>query len=557
MPRQDKRTVVVTSLLFLTALASRLIGLDLHFLLIDEAFVGIAARDIAFNNTPMWDAVSNAPYVWGLAQMISAFGDSAFVLRLPSAIFGASVSILIFLFVRKWAGERTAILSAAIYALHPFALAFTRVAFVDALQLPAIWLSIFALDRYFEGRERTWLITALCSAALAFIFKYNAIAVIGCWMLVGLILRRYPLKTSLWLGTSIIAASFATLLFWPYDAPLWFFSFLAKGGSYDGQYIWDFYHYAYRHVTFGSATLPLALIAYLLIRSKLTRDTAKRYDHLILFSIAYFGLLLFLGRPFQRYLLVLTVPVAIVYSMLIVQGYAALREWRSSRDKKALLRMTAGFVVLCGVLIQGTRSSVNYIAYLNNDLDLRAAANELKSEDRIFWPEGSPVVAAYYLGFDQYYSLTTRGSLNADMSRHYFLGSTSPYSADTLPYGVMLARDEMKRMGFFTAIMNPGDFGKRVKQMDAAVDSLKQLRPLVDYFNSDLVRAGDLLIHARGTVDQNGEPMLYPLEYTERASHTLPHGFELAAAFVDGKRHADTSYARDVNQGEVRILRKR
>ncbi|HET6511441.1 MAG TPA: glycosyltransferase family 39 protein, partial [Candidatus Kapabacteria bacterium] len=351
MPLQDKRTVVVTSLLFITALIVRVIGLDLHFLLIDEAFVGVAARDIAFNNTPMWDAVSNAPYVWGLAQMIGAFGDSPFVLRLPSAIFGASVSLLIFLFIRKWAGERAATLSAAIYALHPFALAFTRVAFVDALQLPAIWMAIFAIDRYLVVRERKWLITALLAAALAFIFKYNAIAVIGCWMLIGLVLRRYSIKTSLWLGAAVLAVSFGTLLLWPFDAPLWFFSFLAKGGSYNGQYIWDFYHYAYRHVTFGSATLPIALIAYILIRSRLTRDEARRYDHLIIFSIAYFGLLLFLGRPFQRYLLVLTIPVAIVYSMLIVQGYNAFREWMLSRNARVLVRTAAGLAVLCGVLI--------------------------------------------------------------------------------------------------------------------------------------------------------------------------------------------------------------
>src|SRR5687768_12423446 len=108
------------------ALLVRLLALDQHFLLIDEAFVGVAARDIAFNNTPMWDAVSNAPYVWGLAQIISLFGDSPFVLRLPSALFGASVSILIFLFIRRWAGQRVAFVSAAIYALHPFAIAFTR-----------------------------------------------------------------------------------------------------------------------------------------------------------------------------------------------------------------------------------------------------------------------------------------------------------------------------------------------------------------------------------------------------------------------------------------------
>jgi hypothetical protein len=556
LPRLDKRTTVVVSLLFIAALAARLIGLDQHFLLIDEAFVGVAARDIAFNHTPMWDAVSNAPYVWGLAQMISAFGDNAFVLRLPSAIFGASVSILIFLFISRWAGERVAILSAAIYALHPFALAFTRVAFVDALQLPAIWLAIFALDRYFEDKKRKWLLTALASATLAFIFKYNAIAVIGCWMFVGMLLGRYSIKTSLWLGGSIIAVSFATLLLWPYDAPLWFFSFLAKGGSYNGQYIWDFYHYAYRHVTFGSATLPIALLSYLLQRSGLPKNQAKRYDHYILFGLAYFGLLLYLGRPFQRYLLVLTIPVAIVYSMLIVQGYSLLREWMASKQTIALVRAAAGIAVLCGVLIQGTRSTVNYMAYLNNDLDLASAQQDLANAERIFWPEGSPVVAAYYLGFSQYYSLAERGALDTNMSRHYFLGSTSPYSADTLPYGVLLARDAMKRQGFFNAILHPRSFGEQVKQLDARVDSLKRERASINYYDSEFLQPGDLLVETRGIVDQNGEPMLYPLESGGPAENSVPPGFELVSAYLDGKRYSDTVYHRSANQGEVRILTK-
>jgi hypothetical protein len=556
LPRQDLKSVVVITSLAAIALLVRLLALEQHFLLIDEAFVGVAARDIAFNNTPMWDAVSNAPYVWGLAQMISLFGDSSFILRLPSAIFGASVSILIFLFIRRWAGQRVALVSAAIYALHPFAVAFTRVAFVDALQLPAIWLSIFAVDRYFLETERKWLITALVGAALAFVFKYNAIAVIGCWMFAGLVLKRYPIKRSIVTGILIIIASLGTLLLWPYDAPTWFFSFLVKGGSYDGQYIWDFYHYAYRHVTFGSATLPSALIAYFIMRPVLDKVMAKRFDQYLLFGFLYFGLLLLLGRPFQRYLLVLTVPVAVIYGMLTVKGYESFRTCSASREKLQLLRTAAGLVVLIGVLVQGFRSSTNYVAYLENDLDLPYAVADLKGADRVFWPSGSISVNGYYLGFQQYYSLASRGPLNADLSRHYFLGSPLPYAADTLPYGVFLAREELKREGLFSALLHPKAFGDKVKTLDAGIDRMKNSRPLVDYYNSDVVRPGDLLVETRGIVDQNGEPMLYRLVSGEAADHTLPKGFEFVSAFVNGQRFTDTTYRRGVNEGEVRILRK-
>lgn len=556
LPRQDLKSLLPIVSLAAIALFVRLLELDRHFLLIDEAFVGIAARDIAFNNTPMWDAVSNAPYVWGLAQLINAFGDSPFVLRLPSAIFGASVSILIFLFIRRWAGRRIAILSAAIYALHPFAIAFTRVAFVDALQLPAIWLSIFAIDRYMLDRSKNWLLVALASAALAFTLKYNAIAAIGCWVLTGFVLGRFPFKRAAIAGTFLILSSLATLLFWPYDAPTWFFSFLVKGGSYDGLYIWDFYHYAYRHVTFGSATLPIALLAYFIVRPAFDKLTAKRFDHFVVFGFVYCALLLLLGRPFQRYLLVLTLPVAVIYSMIIMGGWESVRAFASSRTVVHLLRMAAGLAVSIGVLVQGIRSTSNYLAYLQNDLDLPAAVGELKDAERVFWPGGAISVSGYYLGFDQYYSLATRGPLDGALRQHYFLGSPSAHATDTLPFGVLLAREELRRSGLMSALLDPKRFGDMVKALDARVDQIRSARPVLDYYTSDLVMPGDLLVQTRGIVDQNGEPMLYPLESGEVADHSLPHGFEFVSAFANGERHTDTLYKRGVNEGEVRILRK-
>ncbi|HET6513340.1 MAG TPA: glycosyltransferase family 39 protein, partial [Candidatus Kapabacteria bacterium] len=351
---KDRTSALAIGLLVLTALTVRLIELDQHFLLIDEGFVGVAARDIAFNNTPMWDAVSNAPYVWGLAQLISILGDTPFVLRLPSALFGASVSVLIFLFLRRWAGQKTAVLSAAIYALHPFGAAFTRVAFVDALQLPVLLLAVAAIDNYLLKHERRWLWIALISAAIAFILKYNALAILGCWMFVGLLLGRYPIKRSIGAGLGIVVLSLGTLLLWPFNAPVWFFSFLAKGGSYDSNYIINFYEFAYRHVVFGTATLPIAIIGYALARFSLDKEIAQRFDHLVVFSLAYYALLLILGRPFQRYLLVLTVPVAMVYAMIVVQGYRASRRWIAERDLLDLLRAAAGLAVTLGILIHGT-----------------------------------------------------------------------------------------------------------------------------------------------------------------------------------------------------------
>ncbi|HET6512521.1 MAG TPA: hypothetical protein VFH43_10045, partial [Candidatus Kapabacteria bacterium] len=230
--------------------------------------------------------------------------------------------------------------------------------------------------------------------------------------------------------------------------------------------------------------------------------------------------------------------------------------WMAERDLLDLLRAAAGLAVTLGILIQGTRSWTNYIDYLGNDIDLAQASMELKNADRVFWPYGSSSTIGYYQGFDQYYSLATRGPLSNILEKHYFSGMTSPYSADTLPFGVLLARQELDRVGLINAVINPSTFVAKVKQHDSAVDARRNARTLVNYYHSEIVRPGNLLIEPLGVVDQNGEPMLYQIELGEESVKTIPSGFEQVSVYVDGLRYADTSYRRKLNQGGIRILRK-
>jgi hypothetical protein len=529
----------------------------MHSLLIDEAFVGVAARDIAFNHTPMWDAVSNAPYVWGLAQIISIFGDSPWMLRFPSALFGASLSLIIYFFVRRSSTERIAILSAAIYALHPFAAAFTRLAFVDALQLPMLWLAIYAIDRYMERPERKWLLFAISAAALAFIFKYNALAVLACWMLAGLLLRRYPLKTSLLLGAALVAASLATLLLWPFDAPLWFFSFLAKGGTYDGSYIWGFYLNAIGHVTLGVITLLVAATAYLFwMRRSMVPQIVRLIDQMLLFGVCYFGLLLFLGRPFQRYLLMLTIPVAVLYGAVISEAFMSIRVLLRQRTSRSILFSSIGLVVLAGMIANGSKTWINYADYLHNDLMLEEVARDVRDAGRVFWPGGAPVVLGYYLGFDQFYSRSTRGALDPTMSHHYFEFSNVPYSADTLPYGVLIARNELKRVGLMNALSDFSGFRDRIRALDNYYDKIRHDRLDSYYYTSDLLKPGDLMIESHGIDAMNGEPYFEQVDPGRPFGHQPASGFEFVAGYSDGHKYLDTLYPRYDFHPELRILRK-
>jgi hypothetical protein len=79
-------------------LMARLILLSAHSVLLDEATVAIGARDIVYNHTPMWDAMSNAPFVWMIGRLLGMAGlASAFWLRFPGAMVGTASIVVLFL----------------------------------------------------------------------------------------------------------------------------------------------------------------------------------------------------------------------------------------------------------------------------------------------------------------------------------------------------------------------------------------------------------------------------------------------------------------------------
>jgi hypothetical protein len=557
--RPVKTEVISLAAVFSVALGVRLWDLGAHSLLIDEAFVAVAARDILKNGTFMWDAVSNAPYVWVLSVLTSVLGDSLFVLRSLSAIAGSFSCLICYWFARREIENQEARLAAAILALHPFAIAFTRVAFVDALQLPCLLIAIFSIDRYLRSRDTGYLILAIVGSMLAFIAKYNALAVLACWFLAAMIIRRYSVVQSIKYGGLLAVAALVTLLLWPFDAPLWFFSFLAKGGSYDRSYIIGFYTFVYPHVTLGALSLLFALIGYALFRSTYSLKARSFIDQLLLFTAIYSGMLLFLGRPFQRYLLILTVPIAIVYASILIRVLQAIRVGASLSRIRLGLASAATFALLIGVGVQAILSARNYVDYLRTGLPMQQAFRLLEDHksSKVFWPSMPPVLAGYYLGFDQYYSLASRGPVSTNMmSRHFFGGMPFPYSADTLPYGVLIARREMIKDGWFTAVTRPSDFKANVMAKDSSISALKSSFQWIDYYHSPLVQPGDLIVEMDGIVDQNGEPALYERPDTKLEGYQVAKGFELIGVFEESRDVDPTRYDTRLDHGQIRIIRK-
>src|SRR5438552_7989079 len=107
------------------------------------------------NHTPMWDAISNAPFVWTFAHLVGLHGlDDPFFVRLPGALLGTASILMVYLIARRMFDRRAGTLSAFVFALHPFAIAFARILFADRFQVFFILLGIIAFDRY---AHRPWV----------------------------------------------------------------------------------------------------------------------------------------------------------------------------------------------------------------------------------------------------------------------------------------------------------------------------------------------------------------------------------------------------------------
>lgn len=88
-------------------------------------------------------------YYW-----ISVFGDSETVLRLPSAIFGVTSVLMIFLVTRRFFPNRIALASAWLLAISLYAIHYSREARPYALLLLLVLLIVYVTDRFRSDPDR-------------------------------------------------------------------------------------------------------------------------------------------------------------------------------------------------------------------------------------------------------------------------------------------------------------------------------------------------------------------------------------------------------------------
>lgn len=544
------RSRIAAVLLGILALALRLIALDVHSPLIDEGFVGLGARDIAYHHTPMWDAISNAPYVWMLAKLVQLFGDNLYVLRLPSAIAGTAAVLIVFYNVRKYYSDTVAILSAALVALHPFCLAFTRIAFADALQLPFLLAGLFYFDRIARSESRpAWVLSLLCWA-FAFVLKYNAVIIGALWLITAVILRRYAWKQLLQCSTVLVGGIVLAFLPWPIDLGAWFFAFASKAAATRDSADFFFAHFNIVYLG-GGLTLLAAVIA--LYKYAASNRTALHWQ-LLLTSILYFFILVILGREFQRYLLILIPLNAIVIAAGSYNAYNV------SRERQSTLSISCLAILVALPVWSMNNAAWSYLSYLQNDVDLRqvvARVTQLEDADpaiKAYWSV-DPSVSAYELGFTQFYSRATKGSLDGAMAQRNACEAL-PFAQDTFSYGILFTR-HLLHNHLFEALH---DLKQTLASLTAASQDAKQRRQqAVDKYSQSFVR-GDLLIMEAGYKSVIGEPFLrqYPKEEMPPITDHLPlDTHELLYCFNSRGESSTIDTTIDSLQYKIWVLRKR
>ncbi len=109
-----------------------------------------------------------------VALSLAALGDTEFAARLPSALSGFGILLMLFAFCRRAYSEKTASLAVLIVASTPLFMAFSRIVIFDMMLALFVCAAIFSayLAEEHEGKgRRNWYLLAALAAGLATLVK--------------------------------------------------------------------------------------------------------------------------------------------------------------------------------------------------------------------------------------------------------------------------------------------------------------------------------------------------------------------------------------------------
>lgn len=163
---------------------------------------------------------------WPQVLSVEVFGYHSWSIILPQAVEGVATVVLLHRTVRRWAGERVALLAALILAVTPIAVALNRDNNTDALLTLLLVATAYAMTRSLQAtersRQRRWLVLAAVLLGCGFLTKW-----LEAWILIPSMTASYLVGAAGTLRRRMVDLLIAggvlllSSLWWPVLHDLW------------------------------------------------------------------------------------------------------------------------------------------------------------------------------------------------------------------------------------------------------------------------------------------------------------------------------------------------
>ncbi len=365
---------------------------------------------------------------WTQALGVAVFGFHPWAIALVQVVEGVAAVLVLHRVVRRWAGARTALLAAALFALTPITAAINRDNLPDTLLVLLLLLAAYCVTRAIDNAR--WLVWAGVFVGLGFLTK-----MLAAWIVLpGLALAYFVAapgsrgRRLAWLGVAGAVTLFVSLA-WPVAVTVWPGAKPFVGSTTDGS-VWQL-AFGYNGVTrlFGGTTgigggysatagaalggdagplrlfdaevggqiawlLPLALVSSVVAACRARGATPRTKAGWALWGgWLVVGAVVFsvTGGIFHAYY---TAELAPAIAALAAAGLVTASSWSRGRARFVLPAAVAGTAVLAYVLLGRTPGWLPWLRYTVLVLALLAVVAALLRAARVAAAIGLAAVVA-------------------------------------------------------------------------------------------------------------------------------------------------------------------
>jgi len=232
-PTQERASVLKSegfwlALIFGVGASLRLYGLDFQSLWQDEGLQYYVATQNSIGELFQQTRSFHPPLSFIVNHLFLLLGDSDFLLRLPSALFGIASLPVLYVLARDLTSKKAAVFAVFVLALSPFHIWYSQEArMYSQLLFLSLLSSVLLLQALRRGEVTWWIYYVLVSAAGMYTHVFMGLTLAAQFLWVALYYRRHLLP--------IMASGFAVaLLFLPWALLLPWVTGFARNVSTDG-----------------------------------------------------------------------------------------------------------------------------------------------------------------------------------------------------------------------------------------------------------------------------------------------------------------------------------